>query len=96
MIINNSIQSVTGAYTKNSTGQVKPGARADIGRTGGNRDEIVLSDEAKSFSAALQQVQGQSDMVRTDKVSLYASQMAAGTYIVDANAVAGKMLQMRY
>lgn len=96
MIINNSIQSVAGAYTKTSTGQVKPGARADTGRTGRDKDEIVLSDEARNFSAALQQAQGQSEAVRADKVSLYVSQMAAGTYTIDAHAIAGKMLQMRY
>ena len=95
MIINNTLQAITGAYTKNATSSVKSANKA-VASTAEKKDEIVLSQEAQNFRSTLQQLKNMSDDVRTDKVDFYTQQIGAGTYAVNADAVAGKMLQMRY
>ena len=95
MIINNTLQAVTGAYTKNATSSVKNANKA-AASTPEKKDEIVLSQEAQNFSSTLQQLKNMSDDVRTDKVDFYEQQIANGTYNVDATDIADKMLQMRY
>ena len=93
MMINTSVQSVAGVYAKNTATSVKKTARNSAID---NSDEIVLSSEVKSFSAALQQLQNTSGDVRQDKVDLYADQIANGTYDVSASNIAASMLQLRY
>lgn len=93
MIINNTIQAVTGAYASSTSSNVK--AKAKSNETVNAKDEIVLSSEAQNFSATLQQLKGRND-VRQDKVDYYAQQIQSGNYTVEANDIADKMLQMRY
>jgi len=94
MIINNSIQAgVAGVYASQQTSVRKTtGTAAAVS----SKDEIVLSSQAQSFSAALQKAKDASTDVRQDKVVFYENQIAAGTYNVDAQALAAKMLQTRY
>ena len=94
MIINNSIQSgVAGVYASQQTSVRKT---TGVSQAVSDKDEIVLSSQAQSFSAALQKAKDASTDVRQDKVVFYENQIAAGTYNVDAQALAAKMLQTRY
>ena len=97
MMINGQIQSIAGVYAKNSTMTVKSNDHsAAAEKTNGSKDEIVLSSEAKSFSTVLQKMQGSSEDVRTDKIALYTQQIESGSYNVDSNDIAARMIQMRY
>jgi len=94
MIINNSIQSgVAGVYASQQTSVRKT---AGVSQAVSDKDEIVLSSQAQSFSSALQKLRDNSSDIRQDKVVFYENQIAAGTYNVDTQALAAKMLQTRY
>ena len=94
MMINNTIQAVAGAYSTTASSTAAK-AKAKESTAVSAKDEIVLSNEARSFSATLQQLKGRND-VRQDKVDYYAQQIQSGNYTVEANDIADKMLQMRY
>ena len=94
MMINNTIQAVAGAYST-AASPTTAKAKAKESTAVSAKDEIVLSSEAKSFSATLQQLKGMDD-VRQEKVDFYTNQIAEDTYAVDAGMLADKMLQMRY
>ena len=97
MMINGQIQSIAGVYAKNSAMTVKSNDHsAAAEKTNGSKDEIVLSSEAKSFSTVLQKMQSSSEDVRTDKIALYTQQIESGSYNVDSNDIAARMIQMRY
>ncbi len=94
MIINNSIQSgVTGVYAAQQP-SVHKAAGTSTAVEG--KDEIVLSSQAQSFSTALQKLRDTSSDIRSDQVVFYENQIAAGSYNVDSQALAAKMLQARY
>jgi len=95
MIVNNTLQALAGAYTKTTASSIKNTAQvASIASA--QQDEIVLSKEAQDFSFTLQKLKSMSTYVRTDKINYYENQLANGNYTVNAEDVAGKMLQMRY
>lgn len=94
MMINNTIQAVAGAYSATASSTAAK-AKAKESTAVSAKDEIVLSNEARSFSATLQQLKGMDD-VRQDKVDFYTNQLAEGTYSVDAGMLADKILQTRY
>ncbi|HHY92255.1 MAG TPA: flagellar biosynthesis anti-sigma factor FlgM, partial [Firmicutes bacterium] len=54
-------------------------------------DLVILSQQARDLSRA-REIVAQSSGVRSDKVQAIAAQIAAGTYQVDPEAVAAKML----
>jgi len=55
-------------------------------------DEVVLSSEAKELSQMLQAIKNLPE-VRADKVQELAQRIAAGTYKVDSQALAQKVLE---
>ncbi len=59
---------------------------------GSQSDEVVISPQAQEFSQVLQQVR-KLPAVRDDKVQEIADRINAGTYKVDSQAVAAKMLE---
>jgi negative regulator of flagellin synthesis FlgM len=92
MQIDNRVQAIGSVYAKASlTNQnsVKKSINVD------QKDEMVLSTEAQSFSQMLQRARSMSD-VRADKVEDYSAQVNAGKYQVDSQAVAGKILNIRF
>lgn len=92
MQIDNRVQAISSVYAKASlTNQnsVKKSTSVD------QKDEMVLSTEAQSFSQMLQRARSMSD-VRADKVDDYSAQVDAGQYQVDSQAVAGKILNIRF
>ena len=60
-------------------------------RPGVTGERVVLSDRAKELRAAFQAVK-QMDDVDHEKVARIKAQIKAGTYKVDADKVAGKMI----
>lgn len=55
-------------------------------------DKVVLSDRAKELQAALEAIQ-QMDDVDHEKVKRIKAQIEAGTYKVDADKIAGKIIE---
>jgi negative regulator of flagellin synthesis FlgM len=58
--------------------------------TGGER--VAISDQAKTLQAAFQAVKQMDDM-DLDKVARIKAQIKAGTYKVDADKAAGKLIE---
>ncbi len=93
MIINNVSQSgVASLYTSQ-----QPSARKNLSSSSYVvSDEIVLSSQAQSFGASLAALRESSGEIRQDKVDFYRNAIASGTYSVDSNALAEKILDTRY
>ncbi len=77
------------AYVKQAakTDEAKP-ARTGVARG----DQVELSAKAKELQAALDAIQKMDD-VDHEKVARIRAQLKAGTYKVDAEKIAGKMLE---
>lgn len=93
MVINTTIQGINSIYA--ASGSVKRVARAQE-QSAMTRDEIQISSQAQSFSAALSKLQANKDAVRQDKVAYYEGLIASGSYNVDSRDLAAKMLQTRF
>ena len=96
MIINNILQGVAGAYLRNvnqTTSQVK---KEENGGSHSGKDELVLSSNVKNFSSSLQTIRANSEEVREDKVAFFKEQIEKGTYQINAQGIAEKMMSMRY
>lgn len=96
MIINNILQGIAGAYMKTvnqTTTQVK---RDGENPTQGGRDELVLSNNVRNFSSSLQAIRTSAEDVREDKVAFFKEQIENGTYQINAQGIAEKMMTMRY
>ena len=61
-------------------------------KTGVKADTVVISDAAKRVQEARRQLDDIPD-VREDKVSQLRSQIQNGTYEIDADKIAGKMIK---
>lgn len=93
MIIKNNVQSILTAYADNKTVKNMQTENKTAGTA--KLDEVVLSSQAQEFSQVLQKAQSMSD-VRADRVNQVSMQIDAGTYAVNAAAIAEKMLNIRY
>lgn len=93
MVINTTIQGINSIYA--ASGSVKRAVRAQE-KSDVARDEIQLSSQAQSFSAALSKLQANKNAVRQDKVAYYESLISSGNYSVDSKDLAAKMLQSRF
>jgi len=94
MIINNNIQAIVGAYATNSK-KIKTAVKEESPDTSINKDEVLLSTQAQSFSKILQKAQSMPE-VRQDKVDTYSAQIGAGLYQIDSKGLADKILNMRF
>jgi len=94
MIINNNIQAVAGAYAANNK-KIKTAVKDESPDTSINKDEVLLSTQAQSFSQILQKAQSMPE-VRQDKVDTYSAQIGAGLYQIDPKGLADKILNMRF
>ena len=92
MIINGNIQAVTGAYNVSTASGTK---RALAMREAHESDAVVFSSEAQSFSSMLQKLKSMDDS-REQKVAALRQQVADGSYQVDAQKLAGSLLDTRY
>jgi len=58
-------------------------------------DAVVFSNEAQSFSSMLQKLKSMDDS-REQKIAALRQQVADGSYQVDAQKLAGSLLDTRY
>jgi len=93
MIINSTIQSISGIYANQGTAATSR-ARAKAAATAPN-DEVLLSSRAKSLSSALGHLRDMDD-VRPEKVAYFAGLVSSGAYDVPAENIAASMMGMRY
>lgn len=93
MMINN-IQGVAQLYGVN---QKKAPAANQVGiKEAAASDEVVLSETAQSFAQVLQKAQKNMGEVRQDRVDELTRRIAAGTYQVNAQAIADKLMKVSY
>lgn len=92
MIINGNIQAVTGAYNVSTASGMK---RTSAMRETHESDAVVFSNEAQSFSSMLQKLKSMDDS-REQKIAALRQQVADGSYQVDAQKLAGSLLDTRY
>lgn len=88
------MQSLYGIYAANeafSAAQVQERCRPQAPR----KDDVVLSEEGRTFGEILNRLKADNDKVREDKVDFYAQQVAAGEYHVAAQDIAAKMIDQR-
>ena len=83
------IQNVLKVYGEQSQG-VKS-SKTDKNQSSQRKDEFILSSGAQEFSQIFNAIKGVSD-VRADKVQEFSAQIDAGTYQVDSQGIAEKML----
>lgn len=57
-----------------------------------NEDQLKISEEAMDFQFALQKLKGVED-IRRDKVEGLKKQVQSGTYVVDGNKIAEKIME---
>ena len=95
MEITNKSQAISiDAYVKQVQGQPKTepaGEKADQPQ-GLKTDTVVISDAAKRIQEAQKQIQAIPD-VRADRVAELRNQIENGTYEINADKIAGKMIK---
>ncbi|WP_378950675.1 flagellar biosynthesis anti-sigma factor FlgM [Pelosinus sp. sgz500959] len=89
IISGKSIQNVLKVYGEQNQG-VK-NTKSDKNQIAQGKDEFILSPSAQEFSQFLSAAKGLSD-VRENKVKEFSDQIDAGTYQVDSQGIAEKML----
>lgn len=83
------LSGVLQAYAGHKVEAVEP--KRTVRAKAAEGDLVILSQQARDLSRA-REIVAQSSGVRSDKVQAFAVQIAAGTYQVDPEAVAAKML----
>ena len=95
MEITNKSQAISiDAYVKQVQAQPKtePAGEKAAQPQGLKTDTVVISDAAKRIQEAQKQIQAIPD-VRADKVAEIKSQIESGTYQINADQIAGKMIK---
>ena len=95
MEITNKSQAISiDAYVKQVQAQPKtePAGEKDDQPQGLKADTVVISDTARRIQEAQKQIQTIPD-VRTDKVAEIRNQIENGTYEINADQIAGKMIK---
>lgn len=92
MIIRGNIQALAGAYNVSSASSTHSIYKTSAVK---KSDELVLSGEAKSFSAMLSKLQGM-DEVRPSRVDELKNEVNSGKYNVDSDKIALSLLNARY
>lgn len=94
MIINNNVQGIAGAYLRNVS-PVKTVVRNDKGYQQ-PKDEIQLSSTARTFQGPLRKLRSKAGEVRQDRVAFFEAQLANGSYRIDPEGIAEKIMQTRF
>lgn len=89
---NSALQALASLYSNDNVKSVK---RTQQAEGTSFKDELVLSQEAQSFSDLLNELKTM-DEVRDDKVDSLAQQVKAGTYKLDAAAVAERIMNLQF
>ena len=89
---NSALQALASLYSNDNVKSVK---RTQQAEGTSFKDELVLSQEAQSFSDLLNELKTM-DEVRDDKVDSFAQQVKAGTYKPDAAAVAERIMNLQF
>ncbi len=96
MIINNILQGVAGAYLRNVNQTTSQAKKNESGGAQPGKDELVLSSNVRNFSSSLQTIRSTAETVREDKVAFFKQQIGNGTYQINAEGIAEKIMSMRY
>jgi flagellar biosynthesis anti-sigma factor FlgM len=80
------------AYAPGTVANTAASERRQRAATGGSTDKVVLSPKAREIQDAHQRAATLPD-VREDNVHQIRRRLAAGTYSIDGNKIAFKMLQ---
>lgn len=88
------ITPVSNPHQVKNYGKVQSAYSAEKTNSGGRMDEVQLSDTAKTFASAVKSVKDQMmDMEsRQQKIDRISAEIKAGTYHVDSDKVAAKIL----
>jgi negative regulator of flagellin synthesis FlgM len=89
---NSALQALASLY---SNDQVKNVKRTPQAESTSFRDELVISQEAQSFSDLLNELKTM-DEVRDDKVQNLAQEIKSDTYRPDASAVAERIMNLQF
>jgi negative regulator of flagellin synthesis FlgM len=89
---NSALQALASLYSNDNVKSVK---RTQQAEGTSFKDELVLSQEAQSFSDLLNELKTM-DEVRDDKVDSLAQQVKDGTYKPDAAAVAERIMNLQF
>lgn len=95
MFINKVVQSLASTYAKTSTATNKMESSSLV-KNLQKIDEIVLSKEARTFSATLKNIKAKLEDVRSEKVTHYKEQIEKGTYNIPSEQIATKIIDMRF
>ncbi len=94
MIVNN-VNSMANIYSSNAVVATRYSNAASNSRNIHKRDQVSLSSEAQSFSEILQKLRGESE-VRQDKVAEFEKKVSNGSYHVDSENIAARLLLNRF
>ena len=89
---NSALQALASLYNNE---QVKSVRRTQQAEGASFKDELVLSQEAQSFSDMLSELKTM-DEVRSEKVDNFAQQMKSGSYEPDVSAVAERIMNLQF
>jgi negative regulator of flagellin synthesis FlgM len=89
---NSALQALASLYNNE---QVKNVRRTQQAEGTSFKDELVLSQEAQSFSDMLSELKTM-DEVRSEKVDNLAQQMKSGSYEPDVSAVAERIMNLQF
>ena len=89
---NSALQALASLYNNE---QVKGARRTQQPEGTSFKDELVLSQEAQSFSDMLSELKTM-DEVRDDKVQALAQEIKSGSYEPDVSAVAERIMNLQF
>jgi negative regulator of flagellin synthesis FlgM len=89
---NSALQALASLYNNE---QVKSVRRTQQAEGTSFKDELVLSQEAQSFSDMLNELKTM-DEVRSEKVDVLAQQVKSGSYEPDVKAVAERIMNLQF
>ena len=89
---NSALQALASLYNNE---QVKSVKRTHQAESASFKDELVLSQEAQSFSDMLSELKTMEE-VRSDKVDSLAQQVKSGSYEPDVSAVEERIMNLQF
>jgi len=89
---NSALQALASLYSSDQARSVK---RTQQAESTSFKDELLLSQEAQSFSDMLHELKTM-DEVRDDKVASLAQEVQSGSYRPDVSAVAERIMNLQF